>query len=142
MRKSVEERFFSKVIPGEWDECWLWIGCSSRGYGQFTPYTGKSMGAHRWAYEFLRADIPKGLHLDHLCHNRSCVNPWHLEPVTCRVNVLRAPKNMKTHCPHGHEWTPENTRIPKGTDQKVCRECCRRRAREYGQRKRDAAKAA
>lgn len=82
------ERFHARVELHE-SGCWDWVGARMRaGYGVFST-DGTSILAHRWSYEFYVADIPDGLVLDHLCRNRRCVNPWHLEPVTDRVNVLR-----------------------------------------------------
>jgi hypothetical protein len=99
--------------------CWLWTACKSeRGYGRI-GVGGKALRAHRVAYEIFVGPIPDGLCLDHLCRNTSCVNPEHLEPVTCKVNVQRgmAGQNKReaakarTHCLLGHELTPENTLI-------------------------------
>lgn len=73
-------------------DCWNWLGAKDRkGYGAFsTGGRGASNTyAHRWSYVALIADIPDGLQLDHLCHNPSCVNPWHLEPVTREENLAR-----------------------------------------------------
>lgn len=91
--------------------CWLWMGHIHDGYGRIG---GKA--AHRVVYTIVKDDIPKGLQLDHLCRNRRCVNPDHLEPVTQRENILRgegiaAINKRKTHCKNGHEFTPENTYI-------------------------------
>lgn len=86
--------------------CWVWAGTIDR-------HTGYGKVAHEWAhravYRFLRGDIPEGLTIDHLCRNRPCVNPDHLEPVPQRVNALRgvsfsAVNAAKTHCPQGHEY--------------------------------------
>src|SRR3977135_3690762 len=89
--------------------CWPWLGSTTgSGYGQIR-YGGHLL-AHRIAYVLRKGDIPTGLQLDHLCRNRSCVNPAHLEPVTGRENPLRggsptAVNAFKTHCPQGHEYT-------------------------------------
>lgn len=86
-----EERFFFKVVQD--GDCWRWVGALNRsGYGEFGAHGSHAVRAHRWAYEYLRADIPAGLQLDHLCRNRWCVNPWHLEPVTPLVNTRRIPR--------------------------------------------------
>lgn len=100
--------------------CWIWDGCRARGgYGKVSR-NGKTMMAHRFVYTELFGPIPDGLQLDHLCRTRDCVNPDHLEPVTCRENLLRgntlqAKNAAKTHCPKGHEYTDQNTyRYPDG----------------------------
>jgi hypothetical protein len=67
------------------DECWKWPGCTKGGYG----WTGYGGFAHRRAYALLVGPVPDGLDLDHLCRNRRCMNPKHLEPVTRQENILR-----------------------------------------------------
>ena len=111
------------------DECWPWPGyVNSHGYG-YARWRGGAVRAHRVAYEAVIGPIPEGLVLDHLCRNRACVNPYHLEPVDDRTNNLRgfSPPAMnarKTHCSRGHEFTPENTyRWPNG--KRRCRTCHR-----------------
>ena len=90
-------------------------------------------GAHRVAYELLIGPIPAGLELDHLCRNRLCVNPAHLEPVTRQTNQHRGASVSgisvrATHCPEGHPYDADNTYVrPNG--HRVCRECARRRQR-------------
>lgn len=86
--------------------CFEWTGAmSSNGYGQFW-LNGKNVGAHRVSYEQFVEEIPDGLEIDHLCRNRKCVNPDHLEPITGSENLLRgAMRNKgKTHCPKGHPY--------------------------------------
>ena len=114
--------------------CWEWAGAISRqGYGSLGR-GGKKVYAHRAMYELLVGPIPDGLELDHLCRNRKCVNPSHLDPVTHAENTRRAAAGI-THCPHGHEYTVENTAYTsKGW--RRCRACGRERARQYKKRAR------
>jgi hypothetical protein len=77
------------VAPNTDTGCWEWIGtCQSNGYGAFAV-AGKTLRAHRWAYEHFVGPIPVGLTIDHLCRNRTCVNPEHMEPVTSAENTRR-----------------------------------------------------
>lgn len=122
-------RFSSGYIPVTESGCWLWERTiNSYGYAKFLV-NGKQIGVHRFAYITHRGPIPDGLQLDHTCRVRSCVNPWHLEPVTIKENVLRgnglaAQNKKKTHCKHGHEYAPENTRI-RVNGCRACRTCQR-----------------
>lgn len=119
------DRFWSKVRPA--GDCWEWTAAKLQGYGRFHVRRTVQVAAHRWAYEYMVTEIPEGLELDHLCRNRACVNPWHLEPVTPRENTLRsanpcAANARKTHCSNGHEYTEENTYLrPEG--HRMCRTC-------------------
>lgn len=105
MLTSAEDRFFTKMAPfQDPEECWLWDGTrDAYGYGVF--YDGRLQKAHRWCWEFFLGEIPAGLVLDHLCRVKNCVNPWHLDPVSQRVNMARA---VKSHCRRGHARTPDN----------------------------------
>lgn len=111
-RVAPEVRFWTKVRLTP--TCWLWTGHTNHGYGHFWHGTGM-VYAHRWAYERLIGPVPEGLQLDHLCRNRACVRPDHLEPVTGRENTLRgegitAVFARATHCRHGHPLTVTGAR--------------------------------
>jgi hypothetical protein len=138
-------RFWDKVIPEPMSGCWLWgAAANSAGYGM-ASVGGKWGLAHRHAFMALHGGITPGLELDHLCRTPLCCNPAHLEAVTHRENMLRgntpsARHAHKTHCDHGHEFTPENTyRGPRGRNCRACRrryeagrpEAQRIKAREY-----------
>lgn len=129
------------VVSG--DGCWLWQGVTSSGYGRVLPPKGKRRAlAHRLFYEILVGPIPDGLTLDHLCRNRVCVNPDHLEPTTLTENIRRgesptAKNRRKTHCKWGHEFTEENTLAHAGRPGgRRCRTCERDASRERMRRKR------
>lgn len=111
-------RFLAYSIRAE--GCWQWTAGAygkkdrTAGYGRL-KVNGIYVPVHRWAYEHYVGPIPEGMVIDHLCRNTRCVNPKHMEPVTSKENTRRgtAPsaQNMaKTHCKHGHEFEPENTR--------------------------------
>lgn len=132
------ERFWTRVDKS--GECWLWVGSLDQdGYGK---YGRPTMRAHIFAYTTEVGPVPDGLELDHLCRNRRCVRPLHLEPVTNAVNVLRGegPSAMnarKIQCDAGHPFDSENTYMaPSG--KRVCRTCVRAAGARYRDRQRGA----
>lgn len=142
--RPLKERFMEKVDLSD-DGCWLWTAAVTRTeapYGVFW-LDRKQVPAHRVSYEIHVGPIPEGLHLDHLCRNPRCVNPDHLEPVTNAENILRgigppAVNAVKTHCDHGHQFTPENTYeyTRNGRTRRSCRACRRENQRRYLERRR------
>jgi hypothetical protein len=138
------DRFWMRVRKTA--TCWEWTGhISADGYGRYR-LGGRFLQAHRIAYELIVAPIPSGLTLDHLCRNRRCVNPDHMDPVTHRVNILRgispsAFNSTRTHCIHGHPFDQANTAISK-RGYRICRECGRIRLRERRRQQRDDRRAA
>lgn len=129
VRKPPERVRFESRVRHDVD-CWPWTGSHLvSGYGKFLADNDQQVLAHRYAYELWVGEIPDGLVLDHLCRNRGCVNPSHLEPVTNEENLRRGAgfalrNGMRTACINGHEYQPENTYVdPEGG--RRCRECAR-----------------
>lgn len=120
--------------------CWIWMRTMdiTTGYGRFYDM-GKRRMAHRAAFEAVRGPIPDGLTIDHLCRERMCVNPDHLEPCTRGENTMRgrtisAANLAKTHCKRGHEFTTDNTRFygkHNNGRRRHCKECSRIKAAQW-----------
>jgi hypothetical protein len=112
------------------------MGHRSNGYGK-----SRNTSAHRVIYELLVGPIPAGLTIDHLCRNRACVNPAHMEPVTLRENILRSPSSAtavnarRTQCPRGHEYDRISAR-----GYRSCSTCVRAQDRLRKQLARSAAR--
>lgn len=123
--KTFDEQFWPKVEMDPNSGCWLWNAAIDSGGYSVIQFKQRTLNAHRVGYEQLIGQIPDDLDLDHKCRTRCCVNPSHLEPVTPLENVRRSPIHVgaRTHCPAGHEYTPENTRRYKG--ERACRVCAR-----------------
>jgi hypothetical protein len=169
--KTVLERFESKLLPGAAPpdglpgDCWEWRAAHFKqtGYALFSIKSpdGKwrPTVAHRIAYELFIGEIPPGLVIDHLCRNRGCVNPWHMEPVTRAINNLRGliaagivPRDHQTgaavqlihwsvpdwdgHCRNGHPITPESTST-RSDGRRECRTCVQARDRARNPRRKE-----
>lgn len=123
--ERLPDRFWNKVTPEPNSGCWLFTGARNRdGYGTFFR-NGRTLGAHRVAYEGLIGRVPDGLCLDHrVCQTPECVNPAHLEAVTHRVNMLRGTRNCiaatraKVACPKGHPYSHR-----KNNGARLCATC-------------------
>ncbi len=126
-------RFWSKVWRSPYG-CWYWESAlDSDGYGVFRFPWG-TFKAHRISYELANGPIPDGLTLDHLCRNRRCVRPDHLEAVTSTENIRRSPRCQVTHCKHGHPFSGENLILRDG--RRRCRACLNARSRKHTMKKR------
>lgn len=150
--KSWPDRFWAKIdktgnsgLVFEGTPCWLWTGgTTDGGYGLWHRRANRkilTLLPHRVSYELLVGLIPPGYTIDHKCRVLTCVNPEHLEPVTHSINLLRgdtvnAANAAKTHCKHGHEFTPENTYLRPDSGARMCKACSRDTARRLNERKR------
>lgn len=138
--KSWIPRFWAKVDKRP-DGCWMWTASvKEHGYGAFGIRAGLIRNAHAIAYELMKGPVPKGLELDHLCRNRACVNPDHLEAVTHVVNVRRGDAIASNHrralartqCAKGHPYIESNLYVnPQG--RRKCRTCRKLLADKYKQ---------
>ncbi len=133
------DRFTERVVLQP-NGCWTLGEVGLDHYTRLYLEDGRSVGGHRYAYEWLVGPIPEGLHLDHLCRNPGCVHPDHVEPVTPRENYLRgvsivAQNARKTHCPKGHPLSGDNLYIHQKRGLRDCKECRREAVRRYRARR-------
>lgn len=129
------QAFFGMADLG--NQCWNWLGSKyQNGYGK----VGKAgYMVHRIAYELTKGTVPADMCLDHLCRNRSCINPDHLEVVTLVENVMRGESHnavnaRKTHCKNGHEFTQANTYIHPKRGTRNCIFCRNEASRRHTSR--------
>lgn len=126
--KTASERFRSKVKINSESGCWEWQGgVTGSGYGYFW-HKGRMQRAHRVVFMLNGYQLDDSKCLDHLCRNRRCVNPQHLEEVSFTENILRgeslfAKNAAKTHCHRGHEFTEANTYRYRGGKSRMCLRC-------------------
>lgn len=126
-RMSLEDRLMARVIMIPESTCWHWTGCIDRdGYAKMSTKNRPTM-VYRISYELFVGPIPEGMVIDHICRQRDCVNPKHLEVVTSRENTMRSPiapaalNARKTHCSEGHELVDASHPSKK---QRGCLICC------------------
>jgi hypothetical protein len=130
--RPLSERLMSGIEFDTNGGCWLWTKrLNPRGYGEIgvgsaVDGSNRVAFAHRTSYEAFVGSIPSGLELDHLCRVRCCINPAHLEPVTHAENLARGfavykVHRAKTHCPRGHPYDADNTRLYQG--RRFCKAC-------------------
>lgn len=142
---TIQKRLEAKLRGPDVNGCYSWTGAvSSVGYGVIRNDGGsKLLLVHRVSYELSKGPIKPGLTIDHLCRNRLCANPNHLEAVTNRVNNLRggssAARNArKTHCKRGHELIDPNLVRVSGRPVRRCRLCANATNRASRKRKAEA----
>jgi HNH endonuclease len=131
------KRFWDKV--NKTNNCWLWQGALTKksrsgvgGYGVFF-LDGKTTYTHRFIYESFKGIIKKGYVIDHLCRDRGCVNPDHLEAVTTQENIKRGTSGefnkSKTKCPKGHDYASGNVLLYNNA-WRICKTCNNERSRQ------------
>lgn len=139
--RTTHERLDEQTYYDPNTGCWLWLGGGTHGYGSI-KVAGRARYTHILTYELEIGPVPDGFELDHICRTTRCRSPYHLEPVTHRVNILRgdrrgmgAAERRRTHCPRGHPYSGDNL-VNRKNGARGCRACDRARSlRNYYQRK-------
>ncbi len=147
--EEYERRLWSRIAAGDLRECWPWLGyVNANGYPGRITWGQIDEAPYRRAYRLVHGDIPQGFQLDHLCRNKVCCNPLHLQAVSCLVNVRRGtcPSTLLARantCVRGHEFTPDNTTWRRSPDRarRVCRICMGNRAAETKEHRLSVARA-
>lgn len=129
------ERIRASSVPVA--SCRIWTGgLSPKGYARMS-FHNRETRVHRLVYELVYGAIPEGAHVHHTCHVKACVNPEHLAAIDAGAHNTLHKTVSATHCPHGHEFTPENTYLRRGNGlRRMCRACDRERSmrRYYAKR--------
>lgn len=120
-----EESFWDKIKDPDSRGCMEWGGYANRGGYGVISNGPTNLLTHRVAYFLVKGEIPEDKVVHHTCYNRRCCNPEHLGLLTRSQNSKDNDQSRRTHCPHGHEYSEENTHINKHTGGRVCRMCKR-----------------
>lgn len=140
--RDIVERIRTRITHDPVTDCWNWTGgVAGQGYGTVYDHTRQGkVYVHRAMYERFIGPIPPGLTIDHLCKNKRCANPAHMEVVTRGENARRGSgadwQRRKTTCPRGHAY--DAVRKGHGILSRFCRRCYRAQMREFYQRRKDA----
>ena len=132
--RPVLDRLMERVSVDAATGCWVWT--SKLNPGGYSTFLNRN--AHRLMYEIKVGPVPAGLDLDHLCRNRACLNPAHLEPVTRSENLRRGDMGRRrrsiTHCPKGHAYEGANLYVARD-GHRDCVACQRQRVRDWRARR-------
>lgn len=137
MNERVAQRVFGRILIDAETGCWEWVGSlNDDGYAQFALSHTFTKRVARFLYEEEYGPLDPSIHLDHLCRNRPCVNPAHLDPVTPRVNILRgvgptAINARREYCTNGHDLSDPDVLYVRPNGWRQCRVCQSANARRY-----------